>query len=132
MLFQFFTEMRQNVARLEVKKNRSEVLESKSQNSSRSGSITQLVDPSTLRIGSPQRISGANSTVEVMSVTTDQPLENQLNPEPSSVDEQSELVISQINNPLANNSDADMTELLSGSEDEEETPDPPFNWADNI
>jgi hypothetical protein len=59
-----------------------------------------------------------------MTVTTDQDLETQPKPEPSSADDQTEFLI--------DNSDADMTGLLSGSKDEKETPDPPFNWADDV
>jgi hypothetical protein len=67
-----------------------------------------------------------------MSVTTDQPLKKQPVPEPSSADDNTELVMGQINTLLAKDSDAEMAGLLSGSEDEEESPDPPFNWTDDV
>jgi hypothetical protein len=70
----------------EMKRNRDEVLELRSQNASRSASMTQLVDTSTLRIGSLLDVSEPGSgKVEVMSVT-DQPMDQPSNPGPSSTD----------------------------------------------
>jgi hypothetical protein len=141
LLSQFFTEMRQSMASLqeEMKRNRDDVLELRSQNASCSASVTQLADTSTLRIGSLLDFTEPESeTVEVMSVT-DQPLEPSSNPGPSSTDDQNESVIGQINNLLAEDSDEetdatqdeDLSAMLSESKEEKESPELPFNLADD-
>jgi hypothetical protein len=123
----------------EVKRNRKEALELQFQNSSRSQSMNQLADTSTLRIGSLIDFSGTRSAeVEVMSFT-DQPMEPTPIPGPSSTNDHSESVLGLINNLLTedseaeldNDTDEDLSGLLSESEDEKESPKLPLNWAED-
>jgi hypothetical protein len=97
-----------------VKEMRGEIQEIKSQNPSRSASVTQLEDTSTLRIGSNLNTSEPGSeTVEMMSATIDQPMDTTINPGPSSPDDTIELGCS--------------TDLLAAGSDEEETDVTPEN-----
>jgi hypothetical protein len=125
-----------------VKKLSEDVLELKSQNISRSPSVANLVDTSTMRIGSILDIPVPGSeAVEVMTVTTDdQPMDQTIGPEPSSSpNDVIELGCSQ-DDLLAENSEEesevtpDDSHLLSESEEETEAPpEGPTvtRWADD-
>ena len=142
-LTQLFAEMQRSMARQEeaVKKIREDVLELRSQNISQSSSVTNLADTSTLRIGSSLDFSKLGSnTVEVMSVTVDQPMDHTTNPRPSSPSDHIELGCSSDEHLLAADSDEeteatqDDDHLLSESEDDEKKlPEEPLktSWSED-
>jgi hypothetical protein len=80
-------EIKQSMARVweGMKEMKGDIQVLKSQNVSRSTSVANLTDTSNLRIGSNLTISEPGSTaVEVMSVTTDEPMDENSNLGPSS------------------------------------------------
>jgi hypothetical protein len=140
MLSEFFTEKRQGIVEVaeEMKILREDIQVLKFQNASRSSSVIQLADPSTLRIGSNLNISEPGcTTVEVMSATMDQPMDQTSNPGPSSPNKNIELGCCNVDTLLAEDWDEetdatqedDLSALLSESEEEMESPEKPFNWA---
>ena len=142
LLTQFFTVMQQSMARQEevVKKLSEDVLELKSQNLSRSPSVANLVDTSTMRIGSILDIPVPGSeVVEVMSVTVDQPMDQDIDQGPSSPPSDTIELGCSNDDLLAADSDeeADDTQgddhLLSESEEETEPPpeEATTRWADD-
>ncbi len=117
-----------------VKVLREDIQSLKSQNVSRSASVNQLADPSTLRFGSNINISEPGSaTVEVMSATIDQPMDQTPNPGPSFPNTTIGLGCSNVDHLLAAGSDEetdatqedDLSALLSESEEEKESPENP-------
>ena len=143
LLTQFFTVMQQSMARTEevVKKLSEEVLTLKSQNLSRSPSTSNLVDTSTMRIGSILDFPVPGSeVVEVMSVTVDQPMDQDIDPEPSSPPSDT-IELGCSNDDLLAADSEEETEVTQDddhllSESEEETEPPPeeptvTRWEDD-
>ena len=109
-----------------------------SPNVSCSASVTQLADTSTLRIGSLLDFSEPGSqSVEVMSVTLGQPMEQSTSPGPSSHNNTIELGCGNVDQLLAADSEEETDEtqdedhLLSESEEEKESPEKPLSWAED-
>jgi hypothetical protein len=145
LLSEFFAEMRQGTEGVWglVNEMRGEILEIKSQNPSSSASVNKLEDTSSnLRIGFNLNISKPGSTaVEVMSITTDQPMDETANPAGpfSSPDNTIELGCSNDDHLLAAASDKEETDapgddhVLSDSEEEKKSPEDPLTigWSDD-
>jgi hypothetical protein len=143
LLSEFFTEMRQGMVSVldTVKVLREDIQVLKFQNASRSSFVTQLADPSTLRIGSNSNISEPGSATSGGDVHHDRSAMNQTsNPGPSSLNETIELGCSNVDTLLAAGSDEetdatqeeDLSAFLPESEEEKDLPaEKPFSWVDN-
>ena len=125
------------------KETKEDVLELRSQNVSQSSSVTNLTDTSlNLRIGSTLKLSEPGSnTVELMSVTLNQPIDQTTDPRPSSPDDHIELGCSSDEHLLAADSEEETEatqeddHLLSESEDDEKKlPEEPLKtiWSDDV
>jgi hypothetical protein len=140
----FLAEMRQGMIGVwgAVNELSKEIQEIRSQNLSRSASVDNLGDTSSnLRIGSTIKLSEPGSqTVEVMSVTMDQPMDQTTDPGPSSSPNDTIELGCSNDDLLAADSDdetqatQDDHHLLSESEEEDKvSPEEPLStrWADD-